>query len=105
MKQLTDQLRVPTYFAWGIHDLRQPFRQGGSSVSSGLIRHIPPTISAVPASWIRWSKRWWTLDAMQLAWIGNNAGYSPGLTIVFVHHPPASTGMGTAGRACHREWR
>src|SRR5262245_37205364 len=27
LKQLTDQLRVPTYFAMGNHDLRQPFRQ------------------------------------------------------------------------------
>ena len=27
LQQLTDQLRVPTYFALGNHDLRQPFRQ------------------------------------------------------------------------------
>ena len=60
LQQLTDQLRVPTYFALGNHDLRQPFRQVFlGEQQPGTHRRITTRSierSTASSSWIRWSK-------------------------------------------------
>jgi 3',5'-cyclic AMP phosphodiesterase CpdA len=99
LKHLTDQLRVPTYFALGNHDLRQPFRQ----VILG-----EPQPAATPYYYTFAMAQWQcivldslvegavhgALDAGQLAWLEMTlTTTSTRPTLLFVHHPPASTGI------------
>jgi Icc protein len=99
LKQLTDQLRVPIYFALGNHDLRQPFRQV-------FLGEQQPTAMPYYYTFDRAQYRFvvldslvegevgGALDATQLAWLEITLAAAPTRpTIVFVHHPPASTGI------------
>jgi len=99
LQHLTDQLAVPTYFALGNHDLRQPFRQV-------LLGEQTPT--AAPYYYTFDVERYrfivldslvegevgGTLDTVQLAWLDATLADVPRRpTVVFVHHPPAPTGI------------
>ena len=99
LKQLTDRLPSPAYFAMGNHDLRQPFRHvvlGEESPGSG------PYDYAFDAAGYRFvvldslveGQVAGALDAAQLAWLDAAlTDGSPYPTVVFMHHPPVPTGV------------
>ncbi len=99
LKHLTDQLSVPTYFAMGNHDLRQPFRQvflGAQQPSS------TPYYYAFEAVQYRFivldslveGEVGGALDVTQLSWLDATLAADPlRPTILFVHHPPVPTGI------------
>lgn len=99
LKLLTDRLSGPTYFAMGNHDLRRPFRRvvlGEESPGS------EPYDYAFDAAGYRFvvldslveGEVAGELDAAQLAWLDDTlTGFSEQPTVVFMHHPPVSTGV------------
>jgi len=99
LKGLTDQLAVPTYFALGNHDLRQPFRQV-------LLGEQTPTAAPYYYTFDVYQYRFMVLDSLvagevggaldarQLAWLEMTLAAAPSRpTVVFVHHPPVPTGI------------
>ena len=99
LKLLTDRLPSPVYFAMGNHDLRRPFRRvvlGEESPGS------EPYCYAFDAAGYRFvvldslveGQVAGALDAAQLAWLDVTlTGSSRQPTVVFMHHPPVSTGV------------
>ena len=99
LKLLTDRLPSPVYFAMGNHDLRRPFRRvvlGEESPGS------EPYCYAFDAAGYRFvvldslveGQVAGALDAAQLTWLDATlAGSSRQPTVVFMHHPPVSTGV------------
>ncbi len=99
LKQLTDQLRVPTYFALGNHDLRQPFRQVFLSEQQSDTIPYYYTFDRAQYRFIVLDSLvegevGGALDATQLAWLETTLAMAPTRpTVIFVHHPPAPTGI------------
>jgi 3',5'-cyclic-AMP phosphodiesterase len=99
LKHLTDQLPVPTYFALGNHDLRPSFRQV-------FLGEQTPTAAPYYYTFDVHRYRFIVLDSLlegeiggaldvtQLAWLDATLADAPRRpTVVFVHHPPAPTGI------------
>ena len=99
LKHLTDQLPVPTYFAMGNHDLRQPFRQVFLGEQSPGSTPYYYTFEAVQYRFIVLDSLvegevGGALDTTQLAWLDATLAAAPlRPTILFVHHPPVPTGI------------
>jgi 3',5'-cyclic AMP phosphodiesterase CpdA len=99
LKRLTDRLPVPTYFALGNHDLRQPFRQillGETTPSTEPYYYAFETAGyrfIVLDSLVE-GEIGGALDAAQLSWLADTLAAEPHQpTVVFVHHPPVPTGV------------
>jgi Icc protein len=99
LKQLTDRLPVPTYFAMGNHDLRQPFRQ---ILLGETTPGTAPYYYAFAAGGYQFvvldslveGEVGGALDATQLVWLDETLHNAPRQsTVVFVHHPPVPTGV------------
>jgi Icc protein len=99
LKRLTDRVPFPCYFAVGNHDLRRPFRQR-------LLGETPPSVEPYYYTFEIGEYRCIVLDSLvegevggaidagQLVWLENLLGAEPYRPcIVFVHHPPAPTGV------------
>lgn len=99
LKQLTARLPIPTYFAVGNHDFRQPFRHillGETTPSADPYYYVFEACgyrcivldSLVPG------EVGGAIDAVQLAWLMATLATAPQQpTILFVHHPPVPTGV------------
>jgi 3',5'-cyclic AMP phosphodiesterase CpdA len=99
LKQLTAQLLVPTYFALGNHDLRQPFRQVILGEQQPAATPYYYTFAMAQCQCIVLDSLvegavHGALDAVQLAWLETTlSATSTRPALLFVHHPPASTGI------------
>jgi 3',5'-cyclic AMP phosphodiesterase CpdA len=99
LQQLTDQLRVPTYFTLGNHDLRQPFRQVCLGEQQPGTMPYYYTFDKAQYRFIVLDSLvegevGGALDVTQLDWLETTLATAPTRpTIVFVHHPPAPTGI------------
>jgi Icc protein len=99
LKQLTDCLPVPTYFALGNHDLRQPFRQmllgeASPSLEPYYYRFEVGDYRFIVLDSLSEGEVGGVLDASQLAWLADVLTAEPHQpTVVFVHHPPVLTGI------------
>jgi 3',5'-cyclic AMP phosphodiesterase CpdA len=99
LKHLTDQLLVPTYFALGNHDLRQPFRQVLLGEQQPAATPYYYTFAMAQCQCIVLDSLvegevHGALDAVQLAWLATTlTATSTRPALIFVHHPPASTGI------------
>ena len=99
LKLLADRLPSPVHFAMGNHDLRRPFRRvvlGEESPGS------EPYCYAFDAAGYRFvvldslveGQVAGALDVAQLAWLDATlTGSSRQPAVVFMHHPPISTGV------------
>jgi Icc protein len=99
LKQLTNRLPVPVYFALGNHDLRLPFRRV-------LLGEVAPTAQPYYYTFDTAGYRFIVLDSLvegevggaidlaQLTWLRDTLAAAPQQpTVVFVHHPPVRTGI------------
>jgi 3',5'-cyclic AMP phosphodiesterase CpdA len=99
LQQLTQQLRVPTHFAMGNHDLRQPFRRVFLGEQQPDTAPYYYTFDSAQYRFIVLDSLiegevGGALDATQLAWLETTLATAPTRpTILFVHHPPAPTGI------------
>jgi 3',5'-cyclic AMP phosphodiesterase CpdA len=99
LKQLTDRLTVPTYFAMGNHDVRQPFRAVflGESVPSAAPYYYTfevGTYRGIVLDSLVEGEVGGAIDTAQCAWLRMTLATDPQRpTVVFVHHPPAPIGI------------